>query len=352
MHWLDFHQKTKICKFLRANVQNCDEFLSDLAGLLIEEMSNFFEAYLAKQFSKLSTLGEHDFLTNKDKSESLGDLKNHVLRLGNETTAILKSFALFCQNSLAQVVGKDQVPSFFEILLDIVVSRGRPRQRFALRAPRKLGQGMFPRRNMYLSYFNSRHSSLANIDPKSSVSLGHNSKSNLPESQHLVSSPDNLSKTTFPSLSRSLEFLIAARVLSNIDESSGLRNTSALQSKLLGHFFSFSGSVLYRLFQVICSDNQQQDHLAKLNRTHREFLEQFFAKHEQALTQREHRAVLVLLNFVNSAVFCVNQLSVVGQTKQHVPKMSLLQAHPSVTETDMLIARETLVFESSPNTVR
>lgn len=312
-------------------------------------MSHFFESYLLQQFCKLKSLGEHDFLKNPQNAESLGELKDQIVKIGNETTQVLKNFAKFCEKSLAQVVGPGQVPSFLEILLDIVVSRGQARQRYALRAPKKLGQGMFPQSNMYMSYFDAKNSAVRGLNPNSVQSLGNLSKSTSSLAQ---AKPAGLTKpTVFPSFSKSLEFLIAARVLSNIDESTGIADSAQLQSKLLGHFFSFSGSVLYRLFQAICREGENHDYLSSLDKGHREFLFDFFARNEKALTQREERAVLVLFNFVNSAVFCVNQLSVVGQTKQSVRKMGLLEAHQSVSETDMLIARETLVFESSPNTV-
>ena len=336
LSWLDFNKKAKLAKYLQLRLKNCEALLEDLHGLILEEQCQFFEQVTLYYIKSTRSLSQTDFMSTENRAEKLNETKARIQDIGDQLTDILKKFTCFCGEELKEMSSKSSETSLQLIFLDVVLSQGNSKKRFLRSRVKTLGQGLFPSDSLYKGL----DFAAANPSP----------------------SRKTLSSTGYP---ESLGFLLASRVLSNIEEKeNNPPDLSSLKPSLYGRFFAFCGSLLESFFLSTCFNchslgllgESERDNSAGIGisgigqNSEKEFLNSFFFKHNKLLFTHEDKTNLLLVNFVSSILFSINGISVVGQIKQKVSKTILVDE--SASETDKLIARQTLLFEQISKNVR
>ena len=316
--WLDFNKKTKIVKYIQMKLKNTGQLLSNLINLIVEEQCLFFEQVMLYNLSKVKTIQYIDFIRGEDTKEDLNLVKNEVQTMADSFTHILRHFASFCSEELEPFQAENPTQDLLLILLDTVVALGNSKRRIRRAGLSILGQNIFPVKNYYKELPFAKNNQITKLCKQTD----------------------------------SLNFLFAARVLSNIEEAPEAYQLEKLKPLLHANFFSYCGAFLDSLFLGTCFGQHSlssgmprgNNSFYKNKNLDDNFLTDFFNQHERLLFTHEDKSILILVNFVSSILFCVNSLSVVGQTKQKVSKTLLMDAFPSVSETDKLIARETVLF--------
>lgn len=328
LSWLDFNKKSKIAKYLQSRLKNSEAVLEDLHGLILEEQCQFFEQVILYYIRSTSNLTQTDFLNTETQATELNETKARIHSLGDQLTEILKKFSEFCDSELENLSSKHSLSGLLLIFLDVIISQGHSKKRYLRSRVKVLGQGLFPDNTLYKNL----------------------------EFASMNSDKRNLSVSGY---AESLGFLLASRVLSNIEEKEvNPPDLTDLKPSLYGRFFAFCASLFEKFFLSTCFNchslgshfqKSERDNNAILSmstigqKSGEDFLKNFFRQHEKLLFTHEDKTNLLLVNFVSSILFCINGISVVGQIKQKVSKSILVEQ--SASETDKLIARQTLLFE-------
>lgn len=328
--WLDFNKKAKIVKHFQKRIKNAGKILGDLSGLILEEQCQFFEQVTKYFVRSTRNLTQTDFLSVEGQTNELNETKARIQDIGDNLTEILKKFTSFCEEELRDMNTDNSFPRLMAIFLDVVLAQGDSKKRHLQSKIRVLGQGLFPDSSLY-----------------ESLEFAVQNKSTIGASR---------SPTGYPEC---LGFLLASRVLSNIEEKEvHPPNLGTLKPALYGRFFSFCEALLGEFFLSTCFNCHSLDaSLKPIERessnivsisgigqsSEKDFLQSFFKQHEKLLFTHEDKTNLLLINFVSSILFCINGISVIGQIKQKVSKTSLIEE--AASETDRLIARQTLLFE-------
>ena len=327
--WLDFNKKAKLARYFQTSLNNCDPLLEDLHGLILEEQCQFFEQVTRYYIKSAQGLAQTDFLGSESQSSELNETKARIQDIGDQFTEVLKKFTIFCDEELKNMHPDCTPSSLLLIFLEIILSQGDSKKRYMPSRIKILGHGLFPETSLYAGLEFAANN--ATLDRRSFSSSG------------------------FP---ESLGFMLASRVLSNIEEKeANPPNLAMLKSSLYGRFFSFCSSLLGSFFLSTCfnfhslaslNSSQKDSHsmggLSRLGQHSEEhFLKGFFGRHDKLLFTHEDKTNLLLVNFISSILFVLNSISVVGQIKQKVSKTLLIDE--SASETDKLIARQTLLFE-------
>lgn len=326
--WLDFNKKAKIVKYFQRRIKNTGPILKDLSGLILEEQCQFFEQVTRYYVRSTRSLTQTDFLSAEGQAGELGETKARIQDIGDQLTEVLKRFTRFCEEELRDVSADSSQLRLLAIFLDVVLAQGNSKKRYLQSKIRVLGQGLFPDSSLY-----------------ESLEFAVQAKTNT-----------SCSPTGYPEC---LGFLLASRVLSNIEEKEAHPpNLAALKPLLYGRFFAFCEALLGEFFLSTCFNCHSLDASLKISEressnivsisgigqsSEKDFLQRFFQRHDKRLFTHEDKTNLLLINFVSSILFCINGISVVGQVKQKVSKTPLVEEPAS--ETDRLIARQTLLFE-------
>jgi hypothetical protein len=324
--WLDFNKKAKLAKYFQLRLKNAEPLLEDLHGLILEEQCQFFEQVTLYYVKSAQCLPQTDFLESESQKNQLNETKARIQDIGDQLTDILKKFTLFCDEELKGMKSESTPSSLLLIFLDIVLSQGHSKRRYLRSRVKVLGQGLFPNSSLY-------------------------------QDLEFASKNGNESGSKFScfGFSESMGYMLASRVLSNIEEKeSNPPDLSLLKPSLYGGFFAFCSSLLEHFFLSTCfnfhslsslgSSQKETMGLSRLGQNNEQaFLRNFFGKHDKLLFTHEDKTNLLLVNFISSILFVLNSISVVGQIKQKVSKTLLIDE--SASETDKLIARQTLLFE-------
>lgn len=326
--WLDFNKKAKIVKYFQLRLKNSNDILEDLSGLILEEQCQFFEQVTLYYIRSTRNLTQTDFLSVEGQANELNETKARIQDIGDQLTDILKKFTSFCENELEHMNQKNSYSDLLLIFLDVILAQGNSKKRFLPSRIKSLGYGLFPDCTLY------KNLDFANVN-----------------------SPwKKFSPSGYP---ESLGFLLASRVLSNIEEKeANPPDLSNLKPSLYGRFFAFCSALLENFFLSTCFNchslgssfsNSKRDNPGIISMSgigqnnEQEFLPNFFRKHEKLLFTHEDKTNLLLVNFAASILFSINSISVIGQIKQKVSKTIL--ADQQASETNKLIARQTLLFE-------
>jgi hypothetical protein len=326
--WLDFNKKAKIVKYFQLRLKNSNDILDDLSGLILEEQCQFFEQITIYYIRSTKNLNQTDFLSVEGQANELNETKARIQDIGDQLTDILKKFTLFCQEELKDMQESNCSSNLLIVFLDVILAQGNSKKRFLPNRIKTLGHGLFPNNTLYKSLeFVSTNTSSKKFSP-----------SGYPEC---------------------LGFLLASRVLSNIEEKEdNPLDLSALKPSLYGQFFAFCSALLEGFFLGTCFNNHSLGssfssterenngiiNMSKIGQnSDKDFLQNFFRKHEKLLFTHEDKTNLLLVNFAASILFSINSISVIGQIKQKVSKTIIVDQ--TASETDKLIARQTLLFE-------